>query len=62
MKKSYISWQTDTINELLIEANKWCEWFKVFSSEREVTLINVECLKWAESQPLDNRQPQPNNK
>lgn len=45
MQKSYVAWQTDTVNSIITEANKWCDGFNVFSWDKKVTLINVECLQ-----------------
>lgn len=45
MQRSYVSGQTDTINSLIAESTKGCDWFNVFSWEKKVMLINVECLK-----------------
>lgn len=45
IQKSYISWQTDVINSIINESKKWCEWFKVYSADKEVILINIECIK-----------------
>lgn len=45
MQKSYVSWQTDTINSLITEAKKECKPFEVYSWEKKVALINVECLQ-----------------
>lgn len=56
MQKSYIAWQTDTVNSLITEAKKWCEWFKVYNKDNEVTLINVDCLKSPSSSQVENQQ------
>lgn len=47
LTQAYQQGKADTINELLRQAEK-CDPFSVFSGEKQVQLINVDCLKTSE--------------
>lgn len=60
MQSSYMQWKTDTITELLKQAeNKECQPFNVYSQDKKIDLINVACLQQWQNQQVQEAPNKP---